>query len=337
LKTAIILFNLGGPDSLTAVKPFLFNLFNDKNIISAPQPIRFFLAKLISSRREKTAQDIYAHLGGYSPILPQTKAQADALQKKLGENYKVFIAMRYWHPFTEETIAEVKKYSPDKIVLLPLYPQFSTTTTESSILEWDKQAKKAGLSIPTEKIGCYWDNEGWIDSLANLVKKHYDAAVTKYGTAPRILFSAHGLPEKIVKKGDPYQWQVEQTCQKIADKIGADKEWITCYQSKVGPLEWIKPATEAEIIRAGAEKKPLLIVPVAFVSEHSETLVELDIEYKHLAEKHEVPYYERVPTVGINEEFISGLAELVLQKFVRLEKCPMEFEQCICRKIEKNG
>ncbi|PIR37643.1 MAG: ferrochelatase [Alphaproteobacteria bacterium CG11_big_fil_rev_8_21_14_0_20_39_49] len=312
-KKAVILFNLGGPDSLNAVKPFLFNLFNDKAIISVPNPMRFILAKLISSKREKTAQEIYSHMGGKSTIIPQTIAQKDALEAILneggGDAYKVFICMRYWHPFSHEVVTEVKNYNPDEIILLPLYPQFSTTTTASSVNDWNNNAKKAWLEVPTKTICCYPYEEKFIKSHLNLINDAIKRVKNK--DSIRILFSAHGLPKKIIDKGDPYQWQVEQGAEKIAKKIEIDNlDWNVCYQSRVGPLEWIKPSTDEEIVRAGKEGKSVVLVPIAFVSEHSETLVELDIEYKKLADENNVKEYIRVPTLSVEKDFIRSLADI---------------------------
>lgn len=313
-KIAIVLFSLGGPDKLDAVRPFLFNLFNDPAIIRLPPPLRQFVAWMISSRREKTAQEIYSKIGGRSPILENTQAQDEALQKSLASasdiEAKTFIAMRYWHPFVEETALAVKAFAPDEIILLPLYPQFSTTTTASSFKSWHKKAAQIGLVVPTKTLCCYHDDDGFIQSLATSTLKAYETAKT-HGT-PRILFSAHGLPEKIVKAGDPYQWQCEQTTQALVEALNIKNlDYTLCYQSRVGPLKWITPATDEEIKRAGRDKCPLVIVPIAFVSEHSETLVELDLEYRHLAKESGVPFYGYVPTVSTTQTFIDGLSALV--------------------------
>ena len=218
MKTAIILFNLGGPDRPEAVKPFLFNLFNDPAIIRLPKPLRKFVAKLISNRREKTAQDIYAKIGGHSPILINTQRQAEALEKAMvsgiGET-RCFVAMRYWHPFVEEIIEDVKDFAPDRIMLLPLYPQYSTTTTASSLKSWHDVAKKAGLTIPTQSLCCYPEDGGFIRSVAELARESYTLA-HKHGV-PRILFSAHGLPEKIIRAGDPYASQCERTVKALSE------------------------------------------------------------------------------------------------------------------------
>ena len=318
-KTAVVLFNLGGPDRPGAVRPFLFNLFNDPAIIAAPGPLRWLLAQTISRRRAPIARKIYQELGGGSPLLANTRAQAEALEAALNaaggnagggdSEFKVFVAMRYWHPMSDEAARAVGTYGPDQMVLLPLYPQFSTTTTGSSVADWTRAAVKAGLTAPTRSLCCYPTQPGFIAEVAELLR----AALAEAEDGPRVLFSAHGLPKKIVARGDPYQWQIEQTAAAVAAAVGegAVLDWRVCYQSRVGPLEWIGPSTEAEIARAGTEGKALIVVPIAFVSEHSETLVELDIEYRRLAEEKGVPRYTRVATVDAGAAFIGGLAELV--------------------------
>ncbi len=319
-KSAIVLFNLGGPDSPAAVRPFLFNLFNDPAIIGVPQPFRYVLAKLVAKRRAPVAAEMYDELGGGSPLLPNTQAQADALSASLSDpGTRLFIAMRYWHPLTEETAAAVKQFAPDRVILLPLYPQFSTTTTGSSVTAWTRAARKIGLTVPTSTICCYPQESGFIEAAVDLMRPALDNAARD--GAPRVLFSAHGLPKKIVTGGDPYQWQVEQTAAAIVAKLSRpDLDWRVTYQSRVGPLEWIGPYTDDEIIRAGRERKPLVVVPVAFVSEHSETLVELDILYRRLAAENGVPHYERVATVGTHPAFIAGLTRLI--RAVRVGTCP---------------
>ena len=316
-KTAIVLFNLGGPDRPEAVLPFLFNLFNDPAIIDAPGPLRWLLAQIISRRRAPIARKVYQQLGGGSPRLANTKAQAEALQAALNASggnskFKVFIAMRYWHPMSDEAARAVMGYGPEQVVLLPLYPQFSTTTTGSSVTDWTRAAAKAGLTAPTRSLCCYPTQPGLIAEVAGLLRTALAEAGTEAGGGPRVLFSAHGLPRKFIDGGDPYQWQIEQTAAAVATAVGtADLlDWRVCYQSRVGPLEWIGPSTEAEIARAGAEGRSLIVVPIAFVSEHSETLVELDIEYRRLAEAKGVPNYTRIATVDTGTAFIEGLAKL---------------------------
>jgi protoporphyrin/coproporphyrin ferrochelatase len=315
MKLAVVLFNLGGPDSLDAVQPFLKNLFSDPAIIRLPGILRRLLASLIASRRTPVAREIYARMGGSSPIVAETEAQARALEAALsdrGYDAKCFPAMRYWHPLTEATVRAVQAWSPDRIALLPLYPQFSTTTTASSYAAWEERALKNRLKLPASRVCCFpWDG-GFISALAELLADALDRR--KQGLDYRVLFSAHGLPKRIVDAGDPYQWQVERTVHSIVEHLGRrDFEWSICYQSRVGPLEWIGPATDKEIERAGTEGKGLIIVPVAFVSEHSETLVELDMDYAKLAQDSGVPDYIRVPTVRTHPKFIAGLADLVVR------------------------
>ena len=315
-RIAVVLFNLGGPDKLASVEPFLFNLFNDPAIIALPGLLRSPLAWFIARRRGPVARAIYAKIGGGSPLLANTEAQARALETALagiGE-VKAFVAMRYWAPFTAAVVRAVAAWQPTRVVLLPLYPQFSTTTSASSWAAWRQGAAEAELRAPTTLVCCYPREAGFVNALAAGVRKGL-AQAERHGKAPaspRVLFTAHGLPQKIVAKGDPYQWQVEQTCAAVVQAIGRrDLDWRICYQSRVGPLKWIGPATDAEIERAGAEGIGVVLVPVAFVSEHSETLVELDIEYAERARHAGVPVYIRVPTVATAADFIAGLAQLV--------------------------
>lgn len=339
-KIAVVLLNLGGPDNLRAVRPFLFNLFNDRAIIGLPQPFRFLLAGLISWRRRKKAQGIYGRIGGRSPILEQTQAQAQALGKKLGENHRVFVCMRYWHPRAEEVVETIKEYDPDEIILLPLYPQYSTTTNGSSVEEFKRLASRRGLIKPQRAVCCYPTSGNFLRAHAALLREYIEKA--KMEGRPRVLFSAHGLPKKIIDKGDPYQWQVEQTVAAIVNMMRIEAlDWRICYQSKVGPLEWLGPNTEDEIVAAAKEGGiALVVVPVAFVSEHSETLVELDMDYRELAEKHGMNLYFRVPALGTSPFFIQALADAceAAEKadrekgctFLGEKRCPQEFSCCPC-------
>ncbi|MBS0548769.1 MAG: ferrochelatase [Proteobacteria bacterium] len=313
MKIAVVLFNLGGPDSLDAVKPFLRNLFSDPAIITLPTILRWPLARLIAGRRAGKARGIYAQIGGASPIVGQTEMQAQALQEALvplgdsWDEWRCFVCMRYWHPMTHEVVQQVRRFAPEQIVLLPLYPQYSTTTTGSSFKAWDGAIARLGSA--TRRVKSYPIEPGFIAASVDLVKQ----GLAEAGTAQpvRVLFSAHGLPEKIIKAGDPYQKQIEQTAKAIAEQLGDGVDWTVCYQSRVGPLKWIGPSTESEIARAATDKKAIVLYPLSFVSEHSETLVELDIDYRKLATEAGVPKYVRVPTVGTHPKFIEGLARLV--------------------------
>lgn len=317
MRLAIVLYNLGGPDRPKDVGPFLFNLFNDHAIIGLPQPLRALLAAVIAGRRTPTARAIYAQIGGRSPILEETQAQARALRLALtggappGLDWAVFVAMRYWRPRIRETAREVRDFQPDRVLLLPLYPQFSTTTTGSFIDAWRSEACNAGLHAPWTALCCYPVAERFVEAHASLLRIALDKAGSPGSV--RVLFSAHGLPQRLVAGGDPYQWQVEQTAQAIVNKLSTPSlDWRVCYQSRVGPLEWLWPSTEEEIERAAEGRKGLVVVPVAFVSEHSETLVELDKEYASRAASLGVSPYIRVPALGTNGSFIQALCELSL-------------------------
>jgi protoporphyrin/coproporphyrin ferrochelatase len=312
-RTAIVLFNLGGPDSLEAVRPFLYNLFNDPAIIRVPTLLRSMIAAWIAWRRAPVARRIYAHMRNRSPILPNTEAQARALEHVLGADAKAFIAMRYWHPMTTEVVAAVKSYAPDRIILLPLYPQFSTTTTASSYKLWREEAARQGLKVPPRLVCCFPTEPGFIAAASELVSQGIARARAEAPQAkPLVVLSAHGLPKKIVDDGDPYVAQVEAGAAAIISKLKLRAgDFVISYQSRVGPLEWVGPATDAVILQAAKDKRALVVFPIAFVSEHSETLVELDIDYRHLADQNGAAAYVRVPAVGTHPAFIAGLAALV--------------------------
>ncbi|HYZ23874.1 MAG TPA: ferrochelatase, partial [Rhodopila sp.] len=298
-RVAVVLFNLGGPDRPEAIRPFLLNLFKDPAILRVPFFIRPFLARVIARARLKPATENYAILGGKSPLLELTQAQAAALEAALPEiEAKCFIAMRYWHPFSLEAARAVRAWKPDHVVLLPLYPQFSTTTTGSSLAAWREAAARVGLAARTTTLCCYYVDPAFIRATTALLAAAYDKA--RAALPPdvplRVLFSAHGLPEVIVTQGDPYRWQVEQTVAAVMQAWGSSADHVICYQSRATPQKWIGPSTDAEVERAGKDKTAVLVVPIAFVSEHTETLVELDVEYRHLAERTGVPGYFRMPT-----------------------------------------
>ena len=312
-KIAIVLFNLGGPDGPDAVRPFLKNLFSDPAIITAPTPVRWTLARLISTLREKSAKANYAKMGGGSPLVPETIAQADALKAALAahpetadDEIELFLAMRYWHPFVDEAVKRVRDFEPDETILLPLYPQFSTTTTRSSLDAW-----RAAGGGEARVVCCYPDQPGFTEAHAEAVMQAWAEAGKP--TPVRVLWSAHGLPQKTVDAGDPYQRQVEETVAAIMPHLPEEMEHRICYQSRVGPLKWIGPATEEEVERAGVDQVGVIVSPVAFVSEHIETLVELDEEYKELAEENNVPFYLRAPALGTRQGYIDALRDLIVR------------------------
>lgn len=351
-KTAVILFNLGGPDRPESVEPFLFNLFNDKAIISLWQPFRFLLAKLISKKRSAQAKKNYEILGGKSPLLDTSLKQAFALEKELSflGNFKTFVSMRYFHPFAAEVISEMKKYDPDEIILLPLYPQFSSATSRSSLEEFiDKISlwkKKSDKKINIKTICCYPTERDFIRSHSLLIKqeimKFYQQNLEDF----RFLFSAHGLPKKLINAGDPYVFQIEKTAESVVENLakilGISKEIIDsqiCYQSKVGHLEWTSPSLEYAIKKADLDKKITVIIPISFVSDHIETLVELDVEYKALAEKLGIKNYIRVPALNLDGHFVKSLFEIcknaslnndsqIFSGINSLRICPKKYRFC---------
>ena len=344
MKKAVILFNLGGPDKIENVEPFLFNLFNDPAILNLPTILRYPLAKLISNRREPVAKKIYEELGGSSPILKLTKEQSEALETKLNQTetdseYKCFIVMRCWNPRANDVIKNVQSFNPEEIILMPLYPQYSAATSGSSIKEWKDVCKKNNYHIKTSTICCYPTDQNFINAhTKEIIKKIKDLKNFK------LIFSAHGLPEKNIKKGDPYQWQVEQSVKKIVQNLNIENlDWILSYQSRVGPLKWIGPSTEDIIIENSKFGKHIVLVPIAFVSEHSETLVELDIEYKEIADANGCKNYTRVPALGTNEDFIKAMSELIIKKnehklsenlYPPKIQCPSNFKKCPCLNYE---
>ena len=338
MKKAVILFNLGGPDKQESVEPFLFNLFNDPAIINIPSIFRYPLAKFISKKRAPIAKNIYKEIENKSPILELTQDQAKSLENNLSKegDYKCFVVMRYWHPRASDVIKKVREYDPEEIILLPLYPQYSASTSGSSTKEWSDLCKKENYYVKTKTICCYPTENNFIASHISLMTKVLKAIEDNNF---KLIFSAHGLPKSKIKKGDPYQWQVEETVKKIMSNLeNKNLNYVISYQSRVGPLKWIGPSTDEVIIKYSKEKKGIVIVPIAFVSEHSETLVELDIEYKKLAEKNGCSFYKRVAALGTEENFIKGLTELVLKQetrgnFVSSLMCPNKYVKCPCLEL----
>jgi ferrochelatase len=341
-RIAVVLFNLGGPDSLKAVRPFLFKLFSDPAILRLPPVLRLPLALLIAGLRARSARANYAHMGGASPLLRETRAQAAALQAALdargfGET-RVFVAMRYWPPLTDKAAREVEAFAPDEVVLLPLYPQYSTTTTESSRKAWRAAYRGPGR---IHEVCCWYAAEGLIEAHARRILECWRAAGEP--DAVRLLFSAHGLPERVVAAGDPYPWQIEETCRAIVERLPGTWDWKVCYQSRVGPLKWIGPSTPEAIAEACQEGLGVMIDPVSFVSEHVETLVELDRDYAALAEKAGCDPYLRVEAVGIEPALIDGLANVVAAALRRPgiapagAACPAAYERCPLRSAAREA
>ncbi|NPA54196.1 MAG: ferrochelatase [Aquificae bacterium] len=307
-KTGVILLNMGGPDSLEAIEPFLYNLFSDHDIIQIPRIIQKPVAWLISKTRSKSTREYYEKMGGKSPQKEQTLEQAKELQNLLGSRYKVVVAMRYWHPFIEEALKELFKEEIEKIVLLPLYPQYSTTTTGSSFNEFDRVFKRFHRDIPVIKIKDFHDYPTYIKAMVENIKENLPDYKDYY-----FLFSAHSLPVKVIQKGDPYQKQTEKTVELIMQHF-PENPYSLAYQSKIGPVKWLEPMTDQMIEKLAKEGiKKLAVIPVSFVSEHSETLYELDIQYGKLAKDLGIQSYKRIPTLKSHPLFIQTLKELVLK------------------------
>ena len=347
-RLAVVLFNLGGPDQPSSIRPFLLNLFRDPAILRVTFFVRPLLARAIARARVKPATENYALLGGRSPLLELTQQQSSLLEAELNMHFETrcFIAMRYWHPFAKETVREVAAFKPDRVLLLPLYPQYSTTTAGSSLTDWRNEAASAGLAVETTTLCCWFNDAGYIRATARLIRRAIRDARAELGgeAGLRILFSAHGLPQVIVDKGDPYQFQVEQTAASILTVLAQDIERdpsehdsVVCYQSRATPQKWLDPSIEHEIERAAHDKVAVLVVPIAFVSDHSETLVELDVEYREVAEKLGVPGYFRAPAQNADAVFVSAMADTAraamrrgpgLCSFDGPGLCPRRFSDC---------
>jgi len=320
-ETGVVLFQLGGPDTLDAVEPFLFNLFCDPDIIDIPGAFLFrrWLARLISSRRAPKVRELYRRIGGGSPILAQTLRQANALERKLvamGIPLKVYVAMRYWHPMTVETLQKVRADGIRKLVLLPLYPHYSKATTGSSFREWNRVMNAGGMErLPGKLVESYFDHPLYIDAIIQNVRTAIDRVPAEDRSKIHFLFSAHGTPMKLVRDGDPYSHQIQRTVQLVVEKGRFGLPHHLCYQSKVGPQRWLEPKLTETIGSLGAEQvSHLIVVPIAFVTEHIETLSEINIEARELAMEAGIRYFDMMPALIDNEQFIACLADLAVQQ-----------------------
>jgi protoporphyrin/coproporphyrin ferrochelatase len=318
-KIGIVLLNLGGPDSLDAVEPFLFNLFSDPDIIDFPGSFLFRkrLAKLISTRRSPGVIKQYEEIGGKSPLKDHTLRQAALLEERLSERIpaKVYVAMRYWQPFTDEALDAIERDGIKKVILLPLYPQFSKATTVSSVKEWEARRAKRNIDIEHSLIEHYFDHPTYIDAFVDRVKQGLERFPEDIRPDVNILFSAHGTPMKLVRQADPYSHQIAKTVSAIMERGAFQQTHTLCYQSKVGPLKWLTPSTPDTIAELAAKDvKHMLLVPVAFASDHLETLFELGIEYRRQAKERGVAQYEVTEGLNDSPKFIQALAELVFEK-----------------------
>ena len=311
-RVGIVLFQLGGPDTLEAIEPFLYNLFCDPDIIDFPfaRIGRKPLAKLISTTRARKVQHHYATIGGGSPIRKHTERQARALEAEMsdrGIDAVCFIAMRYWHPFTQEAIEQLRAAGCDEIVLLPLYPQHSSTTTGSSLNEWTRLFCD---DIPIHKVGAFYQNEMYLDAVVEKVNE----ALARFAVPerPEIVFSAHSLPVSVIEKGDPYQRQIEETVALLMERGGWSNRHRLCYQSKVGASRWLQPSLHQTLRQLAHERvREMCVVPVAFVSDHVETLGEIDHEAREQAQGLGITQFEMSAGLNDSPKFITALGQLV--------------------------
>ncbi len=336
-KLAVVLFQLGGPDSLGTVEPFLYNLFCDPDIINFPGAFiaRKPLAKIISSKRYKKAAIYYEEIGGKSPILDLTNAQADALERELNKTLptKVYVAMRYWHPFTAEVITNMCNERFERIVLLPLYPQFSKATTISSMKEWNRQCRVHHYhDVPTLSICCFYNHPYYIQAIVEQITTAYKKFSHVNPNDIDLVFSAHGVPSSIIREGDPYQRQTEETVTLVSEKGGWKSPHVLCYQSRVGPSEWLKPSLHATLHElASRGRKHVLVIPISFVTEHVETLHEINIEAREEAQQLGFTQFEMMPALNESPKFIDCLADLVIKKAlnttINLSTCRMLYQK----------
>ncbi|WP_315791806.1 ferrochelatase [Fischerella sp. JS2] len=317
-RVGVLLLNLGGPEKLEDVGPFLFNLFSDPEIIRLPFPwLQKPLAWFIASRRTKKSQENYRKIGGGSPLRRITEAQADALKgqlQALGQDTKIYIGMRYWHPYTEEAIARIIQDGIEKLVILPLYPQFSISTSGSSfrLLEKLWQEDPRLQQIEYTVIPSWYKQPGYLQAMAELIAQEIDLLPNP--NEAHVFFSAHGVPKSYVEEaGDPYQQEIEECTYLIMRTLDRPNAHTLAYQSRVGPVEWLQPYTEDAIPELATKGiKDLVVVPLSFVSEHIETLEEIDLEYREIAEEAGIHNFRRVPALNTHPVFIKALADLVV-------------------------
>lgn len=313
-RVGIVLFQLGGPDTLEAIEPFLYNLFCDPDIIDFPfaRIGRRPLAKLISTTRSRKVQHHYASIGGGSPIRPNTERQARALEHELRRqriDAHCFVAMRYWHPFTAEAIAELQAAACDELVLLPLYPQYSSTTTGSSLNEWNRLFRD---DLPVHVADPFYREATYLDAVAEKINE----ALSRFPCPERaeIVFSAHSVPMSVIEKGDPYQRQIEETVRLLMHRGGWSNPHRLCYQSKVGASRWLQPSLHQTLKVLSAENaREVCVVPIAFVSDHVETLGEIDHEARHEAHQLGITQFEMTGGLNDSPKFIQTLTEIVQQ------------------------
>ena len=314
--TALILLNMGGPDSLKSVEPFLYNLFSDRELIQLPAGalLQKPFAKMISKRRSKKVVANYRAIGGKSPLLEWTQKQAAGIAERLGPQVRPFVIMRYWHPRAEAVLAEIKAQGIEKAVVLSMYPHYTGATTGSSINDFKRAAAKVYPDLEYQLIEEWYDWPAYLDSLAKRINEGLDWFHDLMRSEVQILFSAHALPQKFIDQGDPYKKHVETTVQGVMERVG-NYDWSIAYQSRSGPVEWMKPGTDDALrTLAAAEHHAVMVVPISFVSDHIETLEEIDIQYHNLATDLGIVNFGRAPSLNDHDDFLDALAGLVQER-----------------------
>lgn len=322
-RIGVLLFNLGGPETLDDVRPFLFNLFSDPDIIRLPiRALQKPLAWLISTQRYKLSRGYYEKIGGGSPLRRITDEQARALEQELalrGIEARAYVGMRYWHPFLEDALQEIRRDRITHLIVLPLYPQFSISTTGSSLNRMNILAEEKGKVAARMSVIEKWhDDPGYIDALTNSISEELSLFSDQDPALIHILFSAHSVPVRYIEEGDPYLDQTRETVRSVMERLGSNRPHSLSFQSKVGPVKWLRPSTD-ETIRSLAQGgvSQVLLVPVSFVSEHIETLYELDILYRDVAEEVGIAHYRRVPALNCRPDFVDALASLVQRSLTK--------------------
>jgi len=321
-RIGVLLFNLGGPEKLEDVRPFLFNLFSDPDIIRLPwRAMQKPLAWLISTQRYRKSQNYYRQIGGGSPLRKITDEQANALKLSLasrGIDASVYVGMRYWHPFLEDAFRQIQNDRITHLVVLPLYPQYSVSTTGSSLNRMNELLEGNGATARVSVIEHWYDNPDYVASLAHGISGELHKFPDPRPASTHIVFSAHSVPVSYIEEGDPYLTQTQQTVKRVVEALGGEPPHSLSFQSKVGPVKWLRPSTDENLRRLAREGvSQVLLVPISFVSEHIETLYELDILYRGVADEVGLAHYRRVPALNCQPDFIEALANLVTQKLNR--------------------
>lgn len=315
-KLGLVLLNMGGPDSLAAVEPFLYNLFSDRELISLPGGglLQKPFAKLISHFRAKHVRLNYQDIGGSSPLRRWTETQADGIAARLGEHVKPYVAMRYWHPFADEALLQMKADGVKRAVVLSMYPHYTRATTGSSINDFRRRAEAVYPELQFTVIEQWYDWPGYLDALATRIQQGLEQFHELLRDDVRILFSAHALPQKFIDRGDPYLKHVTATVEGVMERV-AHPHWQIAFQSRSGPVQWMEPDSLEIIKKEGAAgHSAMLVVPISFVSDHIETLHEVDIEYRNLAHEHGIQHFLRASSLNDGDDFLQALTMLVQKR-----------------------